>query len=263
MSAPLNTEPNPLDPLVFTLFGKAPAPVNQDLNQRVEVHADKGDWQSTNLKGLSICVLEYIGGAQPRMTALFKLDSDADGIGEAGVAIPSINLELMVQHGMVTDDDTEYLHPFYIRQPKDHFGLNQQLTLYPGSQCIRHGADQLEFYVATGQLAQTDTQRRCINLAEHSLWLPGPVEHTEVMPLHMHNGINSMLVRWLDTVSFKPRLDPMGEEVLVINGSLSDEQGTYSAGSWIRNPVSTWQDWSGSSGTLIYYKNGHFGTAHN
>lgn len=263
MSASRNTEPNLLDPLVIKLFDTEPALINQDLEQRVEVHAQTSDWQPTNIKGLSICVLEYIGGEQSRMTALFRLNTESEGSGTTGVEIPAVNLELLVQHGMVADDDTEYLHPFYIRQPKDRAGINQHFTLYPGSQNKLVNDDQLEFYVATGQLEDTDTQKRCINLTDHSLWLPGPVEHTEVMPLHMHNGNNSMLVRWLDNVSFRPRLDPMGEEVLVISGTLSDEHGSYTAGSWIRNPVSTWQNWGGSSGTLIYYKNGHFGTERN
>jgi len=77
------------------------------------------------------------------------------------------------------------------------------------------------------------------------------------MPLHMHNGANSMLVRWLAPVTFRPKLDPLGEEVLVINGTLADELGNYPAGSWIRNPVASWQAWGGLAGTVIYYKNGH------
>lgn len=282
-----NTNISPaIDPIINVLFDSAPTPINENLAHRVEVHAQDGQWQSTKIAGLSVCVLEYLGGDSPRMTALFKLGVSADkrdetqttasnsdaAIPEATasknsatqisispVQIPAHNLELLVQHGLVADDDTEYLHPFYIRQPADRSGCNQNFTLHPGSQNKQHNQHQLEFYAATGQLAETDTQRRCINLNDHSLWLPGPVEHTEVMPLHMHDGNNSMLVRWLDSASFRPRLDPMGEEVLVISGTLTDEHGTYAASSWIRNPVAAWQNWGGSAGTLIYYKNGHFG----
>lgn len=249
-----------LDPLIETLFGASPPPINQNLNERIEVHPQHARWQPTKINGLNICVLDNFVGDHARMTALLRLDTSSDGGLATGVKIPANNLELLVQHGMVADDDTEYVHPFYIRQPEDQFGNNQTFTLYPGSQNRRVDNNLIEFYVATGQLAATDTQRRCISLTEHSLWLPGPVEHTEVMPLHMHNGNNSMLVRWLDTASFKTKLDPMGEEVLVINGSLTDKHGTYTSGSWIRNPVAAWQTWGGSVGTLIYYKNGHFGT---
>lgn len=303
MSAPIDTQPDPLepstdsnldsqsqskiDPIIDALFGATPPPVNDDLDLRVVVQLQDSQWQSTKISGLNICILEYLGGNSPRMTALFKLgnvvnlevvaaedgtnsevtnkeaaykevagEEVADQNTPAQAQIPANGLELLVQHGLVADDDTEYVHPFYIRQPTEHNGNNQNFTLYPGSN-NKH-KDQLEFYVATGQVLATDKQRRCINLNDHSLWLPGPVEHTEVMPLHMHEGNNSMLVRWLDSASFKPRLDPMGEEVLVVSGTLTDNYGSYSAGSWIRNPIAAWQAWGGESGTLIYYKNGHF-----
>lgn len=255
MSAPAKLPAKPHDALIDALFSAPPEPLNADLSLRVQMQAGSAVWQPSRLPGLSLCVLEYIAGVQPRMTALARLDPDVNG-----VVIPAQELELLVQHGIVADDETEYLHPYYLRQPRDRFGRHQHFTLFPGSRNKQQSTNGvLEFYLATGQLAETDTERRCINLSEHSLWLPGPVENTEVMPLHMHNGNNSMLVRWLDSVSFRPKLDPLGEEVLVIDGSLSDELGHYTTGSWIRNPVASWQSWAGTPGTLIYYKNGHFG----
>jgi len=256
MSLPSKKPPSLHAPLIDALFDNRPDATNADIELRAQMQAEHAVWQSTKLPGLSLCVLEYTNGADPRMTALVRLDSSS-----TGVAIPATELELLVQHGIIADDNTEYLHPYYLRQPRDISGNNQEVTLHPGSQTSLQGDTQLEFYVATGQLPITDTERRCINLADNSLWLPGPVEHTEVMPLHMHNGANSMLVRWLAPVTFRPRLDPLGEEVLVINGTLTDELGNYSAGSWIRNPVASWQAWGGRKGTVIYYKNGHLGQA--
>jgi len=253
MSAPAELPSKPHDALIEALFSAPPKPFNDDLAMRVQLLGDDAVWQPSRLDGLSICILEYLDGATPRMTALARLDPKVKG-----VSIPAENLELLVQHGIVADDETEYLHPYYIRQPRDRFGHNQKFTLYPGSQRKIDSSAGLEFYIATGQLAKTDMERRCINLSEHSLWLPGPVDNTQVMPLHMHNGNNSMLVRWLDTASFRPKIDPLGEEVLVIDGKLDDELGSYKAGSWIRNPTASWQTWAGTSGTLIYYKNGHF-----
>lgn len=237
--------------LIDTLFASPPEPINADLSLRAQVTAADIQWQTTKLPGLSICILELLQDDQPRMTALAKIDASY------GVTIPAEALEILVQHGIVADSDTEYLHPYYLRKPHNRFDQRQQLSLFAGSQTNR--ANELEFYLASGQFANTDTEHRCINLADHSLWLPGPVEQTQVMPLHMHKGSNSMLVRWQEAVSFRPRLDPLGEEVLVINGMLSDELGSYTAGSWIRNPVASWQAWAGIPGTLIYYKNGHFG----
>jgi len=246
----------PHAPLIDALFVERPPITNADFDLRARMLAKDVVWQPTKLPGLSVCLLEYRNGAHPRMTALAKLDSDSKG-----VSVPAAQLELLVQHGIIADDNSEYLHPYYLRQPQDLLRENQHVTLHPGSQTVPPSENQIEFYLATGQIPITDTERRCINLADNSLWLPGPVEHTEVMPLHMHNGASSMLVRWLASVTFRPRLDPLGEEVLVINGTLADELGAYPAGSWIRNPVASWQAWGGVAGTVIYYKNGHFGQA--
>lgn len=254
---------NLIDSLLEALLGSEVPALNADLNQRIVVSAGNRDWQRTLVPGLSICLLENHVAVHRRMTALLKLDVASSTNTTGGVDIPANGLEILVEHGLIADDESEYVHPFYIRQPPDSLGTNQQFTLYPGSHRSDLTKHQLEFYVATGQLAPTDTQRRCINLSDHNLWLPGPVSHTEVMPLHMHNGNNSMLVRWNESLSFKPKLDPNGEEVLVIHGTLTDDNGSYPAGSWIRNPVAAWQDWGAEAGTLIYYKNGHFGTANN
>jgi len=175
MSLPGKRPPNLHAPLVDALFAKRPQATNADFDLRAEMLAHHAVWEPTKLPGLSLCVLDYRNGAQPKMTALAKLDTNS-----TGVAIPATELELLVQHGIIADESTEYLHPYYIRQPKDLSSNNPVVTLYPGSQTVRQGETQLEFYVATGQLPITDTERRCINLADNSLWLPGPVEHTEV-----------------------------------------------------------------------------------
>lgn len=254
MSAPQKLSVTAHAELIETLFISAPAPTNADLSLRVQIAAEDTVWQASKIPGLSLCVLEYLEGSEPRMTALARVEPDS-----GGVSIPAAALEILVQHGLVADSDSEYLHPHYLRHPRSGFNERSQLILHAGSQSKNDKPQSLEFYIATGQLADTDTERRSISLSDHGLWLPGPVEHTEVMPLHMHNGNNSMLVRWQEAVSFRPRLDPLGEEVLVIDGMLGDQLGSYTEGSWIRNPITSWQGWAGIPGTMIYYKNGHFG----
>ena len=89
-------------------------------------------------------------------------------------------------------------------------------------------------------------------------WLPGPVEGTEVIPLHVYEGRSILLIRWSEAAWFKPQLDPQGEELFVIKGVVHDALGSYGVGSWIRNPIPAWQAWGGHPGTIAYYKNGHF-----
>ena len=112
--------------------------------------------------------------------------------------------------------------------------------------------------VKLGEMMVEDDRERLIDIQSDREWLPGPVEHTEVMPLHVHDERSVLLIRWLAPVLFKPQLDPQGEELFVIDGKVHDAFGSYRAGSWIRNPVPAWQAWGGQAGTLVYYKNGHF-----
>jgi len=240
--------------LAAALLGDLRQPVNDNLLVRAEVPHSEQRWQTASIPGLQVRILEYRSVPRTRLTALLRVDPAVES-----ATIPAVGVELLVQHGLVADDETEYLHPFYLRNPADRAGAHAQLTLHCGSGSRACGTADLEFYLAIGQLENTDMQRRCINLADSNLWLPGPVEHTQVLPLHMHNGSNAMLVRWLKATTFRPRLDPLGEEVLVINGKLHDALGSYTSGSWIRNPVAAWQAWSGEAGTTVYYKNGHFG----
>jgi len=242
------------DDLLSLLLKPEQAAVNDDMLSRAEVNSQETRWQPTRVAGLSIRVLEFLPGSHNRLTALLRLNPNAEAI-----ELPSLGLELLVKHGVVSAEDTEYMHPFYMRSPNDPSSLSQSISLHHGGGLASSAIpNELEFYIATGQVPVADQQRRCINLADTNLWLPGPVEDTEVMPLHMHDGNNSMLVRWLKTSTFKPRLDPLGEEVLVLTGTLGDDKGSYPAGSWLRNPVESWQTWTGQAGTVIYYKNGHF-----
>jgi len=236
MSLPSDEPRSMHAPLIDALFDEQPPETNADFDLREQVHPEHAVWLPTKLPGLSLCILEYRNGAHPRMTALAKLDPNSKG-----VAIPATELELLVQHGIIADDSTEYLHPYYLRQPQDLTGTNQYVTLHPGSQTVRPAETPIEFYVATGQLAISDTERRCINLADNSLWLPGPVEHTEVMPLHMHNGANSMLVRWLAPVTFRPRLDPC-RQLDTKSGSIMASMGWCSGNRNLLQERTLWAD---------------------
>ena len=57
-----------------------------------------------------------------------------------------------------------------------------------------------------------------------------------VMPLHQFAGEQVALVRWLAGESSVPRRHPGGEEIFVLSGKSTDEQGTSPQGTWLRKP---------------------------
>jgi len=225
-------------------------PLHGDFSVRIVLAAADAVWQPSSLPGIEVRLLELLPGDLPRASAQLRL---AAGV-EHGSLGAGADVELLVQAGEVDAIDSAWPAGVYARLPvggEETFG---SLTLHAD-----RDASAL-LYVAAGHIAPGDTEQRRIDTSDASRWLPGPVEGTEVLPLHGHGSGNVMLIRWLGAVAFRPRLDPLGEEVLVLEGCLHDADGSYPAGSWIRNPVPAWQSWSADPGTLIYYKNGHFAT---
>ena len=232
-------------------------PINADFEQRVVSLPQHAHWRPTQLLGMELRVLEYFPGIRPRLSAQLRLapTSSPATLGE------NPDLEIMMQRGELESEMGVYPAGMYLRLPVTDDCHLQQLKLHCASiddELTKGTLTQALLYLAAGQMLTTDTEQRRINTDDESRWLPGPVKGTEVLPLHGHSTSNIMLIRWTSDVKFKPRLDPMGEEVLVLNGLLHDELGNYPAGSWIRNPIAAWQSWSAKAGTLVYYKNGHF-----
>ncbi len=236
-------------------FSSQTGSVNADFSQRAVSLSTHADWRSTQLTGVDLRILEYIPGAKPRLTGQLRLDpaSSPALLGEHS------DLEILMLHGELETHMGMYPGGLYVRLPAPDNAEQERLILRC-DQFQKYNEPAL-LYFATGQMMSSDSEQRRINTDDESRWLPGPVQGTEVLPLHGHGTGNAMLIRWNATIAFKPRLDPMGEEVLVLKGSIHDRHGHYPAGSWIRNPVAAWQSWGAKAGTVVYYKNGHFTNA--
>lgn len=229
--------------------------VNSDFLERSVSISANALWMPTQVTGVDLRILEYIPGMKPRLTGQLRLDHTVSPakLGE------NSDLEILMQQGELETETGIYPSGLYVRLPTSGEAPLQRLTLR--SEPSADHEKPAILYFASGQMMSSDSEQRRIDTNDESRWLPGPVEGTEVLPLHGHGTGNAMLIRWNSTIAFKPRLDPMGEEVLVLKGSIHDRHGHYPAGSWIRNPIHAWQAWGAKSGTVVYYKNGHFSIA--
>lgn len=146
-------------------------------------------------------------------------------------------------------------------KPDEVSAITSSYLRIPASNCTSQTFNTVSgclLLAKLGQMSSTDHELRNTSTSDESLWLPGPVNGTQVFPLHVHDTKNALMIRWTEPAYFKPQLDPLGEELFVVKGSLHDAYGSYEQGSWIRNPVPAWQAWGGDEGTMVYYKNGHF-----
>ena len=224
-------------------------PLNGDLSMRVVSLADEAKWQPSPIENTEVRLLEYRDGSNPRFTALLRL---SPGASESDLGYWRM-LEALILNGSLTLTDIMADCGNYLRLPR----LKHSLFLKGGNPCWPLEG-QLYVAYAGGHYSKEDKEPRLIDTQREDAWLPGPTDAVEVLPLHVHGPANAMLLRWTDIASFQPQIDPKGEEILVLNGSLADERGRYSPGTWIRNPEISWQHWSGTPGTVIFYKSGHF-----
>lgn len=215
--------------------------LNADFNDRIVSPPHEHHWQTTSASGVSVHFFEVAFPVNPRFTLLaqfepgswFKLPASHGGI------------EAIVLNGWLSGETEQYGPETYVRIPS-----GGEHTFYSASGCM--------LFIKLGEFGKKDTEHRVIDLSASGTWLPGPVEHTSVLPLHMHNRRSIFMIRWDEATSFQPGIDPTGEELFIVSGGVQDFAGEYPTHTWIRNPVPVWQTWKASAGTIVYYKNGHF-----
>ena len=92
---------------------------------------------------------------------------------------------------------------------------------------------------------------------EQMTWAGSPAEGVERKPLARENkesGHATSIVRYQAGAKFKRHLHPLGEEIFVLSGVFSDENGDYGSGSYIRNPEGTGHAPFSQKGCEIFVK---------
>lgn len=92
-------------------------------------------------------------------------------------------------------------------------------------------------------------------------WIESPANNVLRIPLERESaesGHTTSLVRYLPETKFKEHLHPLGEEIYVLEGIFSDEEGDYPAGTYIRNPSGSRHAPFSRDGCLIFVKLNQF-----
>jgi len=82
------------------------------------------------------------------------------------------------------------------------------------------------------------SQAACL-LAEERKWIKSPADGVSRVPLERESaesGHTTSFVRFEPNSFFPEHHHPQGEEIYVLDGIFSDENGDYPAGSYLRNP---------------------------
>ena len=213
--------------------------VNADFNARVAIDARNMPWMASPQAGVERKMLDRVGDEVARATSIVRY-------APGSVFAPhthELGEEVLVLTGTFEDDQGAYPAGTYVRNP-------------PGSRHRPFSTAGCEIFVKLRQFQAGDDARVVIDTAQ-ATFRPGLVPGLTVLPLHEYGSEHVALVRWAPGTRFQVHTHWGGEEILVLEGTFSDEYGDYPAGSWLRSPhLSRHQPFS-DAGCLIYVKVGH------
>lgn len=216
--------------------------IRADLDERIVLDTNHIEWVASPAHGVNRRMLDRIGGEVAVATTIVEylpqtgFHSHVHGGGE----------EILVLSGSFADEHGNYPAGTYLRNP-------------PGSSHTPRPEAGCTILVKLRQFLPGDAQKVCIDTRQGA-WRLDEVPERMVLPLHEHAGIVTRMLRWGPEAVAPRELFEGGEEVLVLDGELRDEHGSYAAGTWLRNPrghIASRR--AGPAGVLAYQKTGHIG----
>lgn len=213
--------------------------LNADLTKRAVSFADEATWVTSPADGVERRMLDRNGGEVARVTSVVRFrpgsrfDHHEHGLGE----------EFLVLAGTFSDSDGDYPAGTYVRNP-------------PGSGHAPWSDEGCTLFVKLRQFHPDDRERVVIDTTQGE-WFPGLVKGLGVLPLYRFGSELVSLVRWAPGVVFQAHEHTGGEEILVLDGAVEDDEGRYAVGSWLRNPPGSRHRPFSIEGCLIYVKTGH------
>lgn len=213
--------------------------LNADLTLRAVSFSDEAEWLTSPMVGVERRMLERDGDEVARATSIVRY--------HPGSRFPwhvhELGEEVLVLEGTFADELGSYSAGSYVRNP-------------PGSGHAPWSDEGCALFVKLRQFHPKDKARVVIDTRAEE-WFPGLTKGIAVLPLHGFGSERVSLVRWAPQIRFVFHAHPGGEEVFVLDGAIEDEEGRYTAGSWLRNPPGSQHQPFSLEGCLLYVKIGH------
>ncbi|MFZ4834067.1 cupin domain-containing protein [Rouxiella sp. Mn2063] len=214
--------------------------VNPDFSQRAIVTPAEHIWSGSPQHGVERIMLDRLGEEQAQATTIVRylphsfFPAHSHPQGE----------EILVLEGVFSEGEHHFNSGWYLRNPP---GSSHQ----PSS-----GAAGAMIFVKLRQMSQYDDAVVRINTQDDANW-QHYTTYSEC-PLYQSEDENVRLERRLPgDLLFKNEL-PQGAELLILAGSLSENNQSYERYSWLRLPAGDFPALIvGSEGVTLYIKTGH------
>ena len=213
--------------------------LNADLSQRAVVNSNHVEWVASPAAGVWRKPLERDGDEVARLTSIVRYDPGCSfpehehGGGE----------EFFVLEGTFEDENGAYPAGTFVKNPV-------------GTKHSPKSTTGCTILVKLRHMRKEDQVPLVIN-THKAQWRQGLVPGLTVMPLDSFETRHTALVRWAPETYFNRHQHWGGEEIFVLEGVFSDENGDYPAGTWIRSPHASAHTPFSKPGCLILVRTGH------
>jgi anti-sigma factor ChrR (cupin superfamily) len=214
--------------------------INADFSQRIVIATQEMPWVPSPQAGVERRMLDRIGGEVARATSLVRyakassFPAHEHALGE----------EFLVLSGVFSDEHGDYPSGTYVRNP-------------PLSRHTPHTAPGCTIFVKLRQMPLTESDRIVVDIST-AAWNAAAQPGLTRLPLHEVGGGESVAMERLAPGAVLAERDcPGGEEILILSGGLSDRQGSYGPGTWIRNPAGLRRALASVGGATYWVKRGH------
>jgi anti-sigma factor ChrR (cupin superfamily) len=212
--------------------------LNLDFTKKVVINPVDIPWVASPADKVHRKQFERDSAESGRATSLVKFDAGASFKSH----IHPKGEEIFVLDGIFSDENGDYPAGTYLRHP-------------PGTHHAPFSKEGCVIFVKLDHFHEDDNQAIIVRTQDRK-WQPG-IGNLEVMGLHDHQGEHTALVKWPKDEHFQPHNHWGGEEILVLEGTFSDEFGDYPKGCWIRSPHLSNHNPFTNEPTLILVKVGH------
>jgi len=212
--------------------------LNMQFDQYVVIDTNEQEWKASPMPGVWRKPLAREAAEHGHTTSIVRYDPGSSfsphqhPLGE----------EILVLEGVFTDQHGSYPVGTYIRNP-------------PGSSHAPSSEEGCVLLVKLDQFDAGDLESVCIDTAKVE-WLDGDGK-TGVMPLHDFENESVALMKFPQNTKLSPHQHFGGEEVYVLSGTLMDEFGCYTAGTWVRSPHNSEHCPYVEDETVLWIKTGH------
>ena len=211
--------------------------LNMDFTQRVVIDTGAQDWVASPMAGVWRKPLAREDAERGHATSIVRYD--------AGARFRAHNHpggeEILVLEGTFSDETGDFHAGTYFRNP-----VGFRHAPYSEEGCV--------ILVKLHQFNADDEAHVVVDTHTTPFRTEGNIE---ALPLHTHGTEQVCLLRLPTGETLPARASAGGEEIYVISGAISDEQGNYGAGCWLRGPRLSAATLRADEDSLIWHKSGH------